>query len=81
MADDKYAKSKCFILSSDGYEEITYSELYRRKDTDISYRLSRFTECCWRAHWSNMPIFTAQRTDSGIWIGGRQKTGISPSIC
>lgn len=30
MADDKYAKSKCFILSPDGYEEITYSELCRQ---------------------------------------------------
>lgn len=35
MADDKYAKSKCFILSPDGYEEITYSELCRRRNTDI----------------------------------------------
>ena len=35
MADDKYAKSNCFILSPDGYEEITYSELCRRRNTDI----------------------------------------------
>lgn len=38
MADDRYAKSKCFILSPDGYEEITYLELCRRRDTDISCR-------------------------------------------
>lgn len=42
MADDKYAKSKCFILSPDGYEEITYSELCRRRDTDTTYEKKRF---------------------------------------
>lgn len=42
MADDRYAKSKCFILSPDGYEEITYSELCCRRDTDISYRERKF---------------------------------------
>lgn len=42
MADDKYAKSKCFILSPDGYEKITYSELCRRRDTDISYQERKF---------------------------------------
>lgn len=42
MADDKYAKSKCFILSPDGYEEITYSELCRRRDTDTTYEERRF---------------------------------------
>lgn len=42
MADDKYAKSKCFILSPDGYEEITYSELCRRRDTDIRYQERKF---------------------------------------
>ena len=42
MADDKYAKSKYFILSPDGYEEITYSELCRRRDTDIHYQERKF---------------------------------------
>ena len=42
MADDKYAKSKCFILSPDGYKEITYSELCRRRDTDITYEDRKF---------------------------------------
>lgn len=42
MADDKYANSKCFILSQDGYEEITYSELCRRRDTDTTYQKRKF---------------------------------------
>lgn len=42
MANDKYAKSKCFILSADGYEEITYSELLRRRDIDESYKNKKF---------------------------------------
>ncbi len=42
MADDKYANSKCFILSQDGYEEITYSELCRRRDTDTTYEDRKF---------------------------------------
>lgn len=42
MADDKYAKSKCFILSADGYKEITYKELLRRRDTDKTYADKRF---------------------------------------
>lgn len=42
MAEDKYANSKCFILSPDGYEEITYSELCRRRDTDETYRTKKF---------------------------------------
>lgn len=42
MADDKYAKSKCFVFSKDGYEEITYSELCLRKDTDIRYQEKKF---------------------------------------
>ncbi len=42
MADDKYANSKCFILSPDGYEEITYSELCRRRDTDTTYEDRKF---------------------------------------
>lgn len=42
MADDKYANSKCFILSPDGYEKITYSELCRRRDTDTTYEDRKF---------------------------------------
>ncbi len=42
MADDKYANAKCFILSQDGYEEITYSELCRRRDTDTTYEDRKF---------------------------------------
>ncbi len=42
MADDKYANAKCFILSPDGYQEITYSELCRRRDTDRTYEDRRF---------------------------------------
>lgn len=42
MADDKYAKSKCFIFSPEGYEEITYSELCHRRDTDPTYQDKKF---------------------------------------
>ncbi len=42
MADEKYANAKCFILSPDGYVEITYSELCRRRDTDTTYEERRF---------------------------------------
>ncbi len=42
MADDKYAKSKCFVFSPEGYEEITYSELCRRRDTDPTYQDKKF---------------------------------------
>lgn len=42
MAEDNYANSKCFILSPDGYEEITYSELCRRWDIDETYRTKKF---------------------------------------
>ena len=42
MADDKYANAKCFILSQDGYLEITYSELCRRRDTDTAYGNRKF---------------------------------------
>lgn len=27
MAEEKYAKAKCFILSPEGYQEISYLEL------------------------------------------------------
>lgn len=42
MAEDNYANSKCFILSPDGYEEITYSELCRRWDIDETYGTKKF---------------------------------------
>lgn len=42
MAEEKYAKSKCFILSPDGYEEITYTELCHRRDTDETYKTKKF---------------------------------------
>lgn len=38
----KYADAKCFVFASDGYEEITYSELYRRSETDIEYASKKF---------------------------------------
>lgn len=42
MADEKYANAKCFILSPEGYVEITYSELCHRRDTDRTYEERRF---------------------------------------
>ncbi len=42
MADDKYAKSKCFVFSPEGYEEITYSELCSRRDADSTYQNKKF---------------------------------------
>lgn len=42
MAEEKYAKAKCFVFSPDGYEEITYSELCRRRDTEESYKTRKF---------------------------------------
>lgn len=42
MADNKYANAKCFVFSPDGYEEITYSELCRRRETDKSYAAKKF---------------------------------------
>jgi RNA polymerase sigma factor (sigma-70 family) len=33
---------KCFILTPDGYEEITYTELTRRRKADATYRDRRF---------------------------------------
>ena len=41
MAKD-FAKSKCFIKTDNGYEEITYEELLRREETDPSYKGRRF---------------------------------------
>lgn len=41
MARD-FAKSKCFIKTDNGYEEITYEELLRREEADSSYKGRRF---------------------------------------
>ena len=41
MARD-FAKSKCFILTDNGYEIITYEELLRREETDPSYKGRKF---------------------------------------
>lgn len=41
MAKD-FAKSKCFIKTDNGYEEITYAELLRREEADSSYKRRRF---------------------------------------
>jgi RNA polymerase sigma factor (sigma-70 family) len=35
-------QSKCFILTTDGYEEITYAELTQRRERDPGYRDKRF---------------------------------------
>ena len=59
MADDKYAKSKCFIFSPDGYEEITYSEMCRRRDTDIRYQERKFVPL----HGMLMEITSEQYAD------------------
>ena len=37
-----FAKSKCFIKTDNGYEEITYEELLRREEADPSYKRRRF---------------------------------------
>lgn len=42
MAEDKYAKAKCFILSPAGYREISYLELCRRRDIDPDYQSRKF---------------------------------------
>ena len=42
MAEDKYAKAKCFILSPAGYQEISYLELCRRRDIDPDYQSRKF---------------------------------------
>ena len=41
MAKD-FAKSKCFIMTDNGYEESTYAELLRREEADSSYKGRRF---------------------------------------
>lgn len=38
----KYANNKCFVFSADGYEEITYTELWHRQERDERYKMKRF---------------------------------------
>jgi len=40
-ADNKF-RPKCFVFAPDGYEEITYSELCRRREMDKSYEEKKF---------------------------------------
>ena len=42
MAEEKYAKAKCFILSPEGYQEISYLELCRRRDMESDYQSRKF---------------------------------------
>ena len=42
MAKEKYAKAKCFILSPDGYQEISYLDLCCRRDADPDYLRRKF---------------------------------------
>ena len=42
MAEEKYAKAKCFILSPEGYQEISYLELCRRRDMEPDYQNRKF---------------------------------------
>lgn len=42
MAEEKYAKAKCFILSPVGYQEISYLELCRRRDMEPDYQNRKF---------------------------------------
>lgn len=42
MANEKYADAKCFVFSPDGYLEITYAELCRRREEDTTYRTKKF---------------------------------------
>lgn len=42
MAKDKYLNAKCFVLSDDGYEEITYSELCHRLENSTAYQNKKF---------------------------------------
>ena len=45
MAEEKYAKAKCFILSPEGYQEISYLELCRRRDMEPDYQNRKFIPC------------------------------------
>ena len=42
MADNRYANAKCFVFSPDGYQEITYEELCRRREIDTNYQNRKF---------------------------------------
>ena len=42
MAENRYANAKCFVFAPDGYEEITYSELCRRREMDQGYEEKKF---------------------------------------
>ena len=42
MADNRYANAKCFVFSPDGYQEITYEELCRRREIDTNYQERKF---------------------------------------
>ena len=42
MAHKKYAEHKCFLMTPDGYEEITYTELCRRRACDPAYAQRKF---------------------------------------
>lgn len=45
MAEEKYAKAKCFILSPEGYQEISYLELCRRRDMEPDYKTGNSSPC------------------------------------
>ena len=59
MAERKYDNAKCFILSSYGYEEITYSELCHRRDLDETYKNKKFIPL----HGMLMEVTTEQYID------------------
>ena len=42
MSYQKYNNAKCFVLTSNGYEEITYSELCQRANINPQYRTRKF---------------------------------------
>ena len=42
MAHKKYAEHKCFLMTPNGYEEITYTELCRRRACDPAYAQRKF---------------------------------------
>ena len=58
MAKD-FAKSKCFIMTDNGYKEITYEELLHREEADPSYKARKFLPLhgmlisFWRSAWNS----------------------------
>ena len=42
MAHKKYAEHKCFLMTPEGYEEITYTELCHRRACDPAYARRKF---------------------------------------